>query len=120
MRYALVTHLGLFALDEVQARALPTGDNAGNALTKRAAELDFTHISDYHLDDPRNNGLANPFLKSDSPRRRDLSYRWNELTKRFAAPPPRPPPKAPPRPKPVRPFGVGWHNGLSPLFFVWI
>jgi hypothetical protein len=67
-----------------------SGSSRHNALTKRAADLDFPHISDYRLDDPRNDGLSKPALESDLPRRN-----LYELAKQVAAggaPPPRPAP----------------------------
>jgi hypothetical protein len=70
MRYPLAILLRLLALGGAQARALP---GVSNALGASVPALDFTHISDYPLDDPLNTGLA----------------------KRVAAgvsPPPRPPP----------------------------
>jgi hypothetical protein len=115
MRYATVTLLGLLAMGGMQALALP---GASNALSKRATVLDFNHISDYPLGDPRNNGLAKPEPASDLARRDDYSVPdtpEDKLMRRVAsggAPPPKPPPPSPPninngrpvnRPRPGRP-----------------
>ncbi|EAT85244.2 hypothetical protein SNOG_07778 [Parastagonospora nodorum SN15] len=97
MRGILPAILGLVALSGAQARALPGN---GPALEQRAAELDYTHLSDYALDDVRNNGFAqrSPATAGDLLGAGDESKRM--LAVRVAAPPAAPRPATPPKPNP--------------------
>ncbi|KAH4226076.1 hypothetical protein HBI06_111180 [Parastagonospora nodorum] len=97
MRGILPAILGLVALSGAHARALPGN---GPALEQLAAELDYTHLSDYPLDDVRNNGFAqrSPATASDLLGAGDESKRM--LAIRVAAPPAAPRPATPPRPNP--------------------
>jgi hypothetical protein len=103
MHGLLVAFLGLVALGGVQPRALLANDLA---LGQRSTELDYTHLSDYPLDDPRNDGLAqrSPAVAGDLLGGSDASKL--ALAVRIAAraaPPPRPKPVTPNRPGLGRP-----------------
>jgi len=97
MRGILPAILGLVTLSVVHARALPV---VASALEQRAADLDYTHLSDYPLDDPRNDGLAkrSPATDDDLLEAGDSSA--NILANREAAPPAAPRPASPHKPRP--------------------
>ncbi|KAF2869662.1 hypothetical protein BDV95DRAFT_546738 [Massariosphaeria phaeospora] len=119
MRHVLATILGLIALGGVQARAL---QGANDALDERAPKVDFTHISDYPLDDPRNDGLAERSPKVDFTHISDYPLddpRNDGLAKRVT---PNPRPAKPPagyrpasgtKPRPGRPNGNEEPEGPS-------
>lgn len=116
MRCILAIFLGLVALGQVQARAVSSD---GLTLSKRTAELDYTHLSDYPLDDARNDGLT-----QRSPEVEDSSlseHALNDLPKqrlaiRIAAggtppvPKPAPPPQIPGLGKPGSRLRTGRPN----------
>lgn len=116
MRGILPTIIGLVALGGVHARALPRN---GPALEQRAAELDYTHLSDYPLDDVRNNGFAqrSPGTASDLLGASDAPKR--KLAIRMAAPPAAPKPASPPKPRPnnkPRPGQPGSEDEIEEAF----
>jgi hypothetical protein len=98
MRGILPAILGLVALGGAHARAL---HGSGLALEQRAAELDYTHLSDYPLDDVRNDGFAQRSLTTTGDLLVVSGTPKRTLDIRMAAPPAAPKPASPaPRPRP--------------------